>query len=68
MTNEPDIDINALFEQGTPIDEAMNEAVREVVRRHRQTGQPLAVWRNGRVELIPPELADLIDEEPPPAA
>jgi hypothetical protein len=38
----------------------MSQAVREALRAHRQAGNPVAVWRDGRVELIP---ADQIPEE-----
>jgi hypothetical protein len=31
---------------------ALKEAVREVVKRHQETGRPLAVWRNGKVVRI----------------
>lgn len=30
-------------------------AVREALARHRLAGNPVAVWRNGRVEWVPPE-------------
>ena len=33
--------------------EALKEAVKEVVERHKRTGRPLAVWKNGRVVKIP---------------
>ena len=40
----------------------MSEAVREALAAHRRAGNPVAVWRNDRVELIPaneiPELPD----------
>jgi len=35
--------------------EAMRTAVREALKRHKQAGNPVAVWRSGRVEWIPPE-------------
>jgi hypothetical protein len=35
--------------------EAMNEAVREALLRHKQAGHSVAVWRNGRVEWVAPE-------------
>lgn len=31
---------------------ALKEAVREVVERHKQTGRPLAIWRDGKVALV----------------
>ena len=38
----------------------MSQAVREALGQHRRAGNPVAVWRDGRVELIP---ADEIPEE-----
>jgi hypothetical protein len=34
---------------------AMTDAVRQALWRHKQAGNPVAVWRNGRVEWIAPE-------------
>lgn len=31
---------------------ALKEAVREVIKEHKQSGRPLAVWRNGKVVKI----------------
>jgi hypothetical protein len=56
------VDINALFEEGTPIDKAMNAAAQEAVRLHKEKGLPMAVWRNGKVEWVP---ADESDAGPP---
>lgn len=44
------------------IDEALAEAVREAVEQHRRAGNPVAIWRDGRVcwieaRDIPAELA-----------
>ena len=34
---------------------AMAEAVREALALHRWLGNPVAVWRDGRVQWIPPD-------------
>jgi hypothetical protein len=34
---------------------ALREAVQEALRHHKQAGNPVAVWRNGRVEWVQPE-------------
>lgn len=52
--------IEEAFELGTPIDEAMNKAVREAVLLHKRMGQPLAVWRDGRTVWLS---ADEVEEE-----
>jgi NCAIR mutase (PurE)-related protein len=31
---------------------ALKEAVREVIERHKKTGRPLVVWKNGRTVHI----------------
>ncbi|MDP2652748.1 MAG: hypothetical protein Q8Q08_01830 [Candidatus Omnitrophota bacterium] len=33
---------------------ALKRAVREVVERHKKTGRPLVVWKNGKVARISP--------------
>lgn len=35
--------------------EVLQLAVREALLRHKQAGNPIAVWRDGRVEWIQPE-------------
>jgi hypothetical protein len=45
----------------------MSQAVREALAQHRRDGNPVAVWRDGRVEWIPAneipaELATLLPE------
>lgn len=34
---------------------ALRRAVREALQDHKRAGNPVAIWRNGRVEWIPPE-------------
>jgi len=33
---------------------ALKDAVKEVVARHKKTGRPLAVWKNGKTTRISP--------------
>lgn len=35
--------------------QALRQAVREALLRHKREGHPIAVWQNGRVEWIAPE-------------
>jgi len=49
---------------------ALRTAVGEALLRHKQAGNPVAVWRNGRVVWIPPEEIPTAEEmdaegEPP---
>ena len=34
---------------------ALKEATEEALGRHKLAGNPVAVWRDGRVEWVPPE-------------
>lgn len=34
---------------------ALKEAVAEALAEHKRRGQPIAVWRNNKAVLIPPE-------------
>ncbi len=48
-------DIGKIFAKGTVIDAALVEAAHEALRRHKQAGHPIVVWRHGKVVKIPPE-------------
>jgi hypothetical protein len=47
--------VEIAFEEGTVIGEALNEACREAIRQHKQSGQPMVVWRDGKTVLVPAE-------------
>jgi len=44
-----------LLQDHNLIEEAINRAVREALLRHKQAGNPIAVWRDGQVVWIAPE-------------
>jgi hypothetical protein len=67
MIREPEVDIDAAFMDGTLIDQAMNEAVRQAVELYRRAGVPMAVWRDGRIQDLSADeldLEDSVDDEP----
>lgn len=43
---------------------ALRAAVRDALRQHKLAGNPVAVWRNGRVEWIAPEDIPIDDADP----
>ncbi len=45
------------------MNEAMALAARDARRLHKQTGHPLAVWREGKVAWIPADEIEVADEE-----
>lgn len=65
MSERRDVDINAAFELGTPIEEALNRGIQEAMRRHKLLGLPAAEWDGQRVVWVP--AADLLNgAEPAP--
>ena len=50
---EQALNIDQLFKAGKPIDDAINKATREAVKRHQQAQQPLVVWRDGKIVWLP---------------
>ncbi|MBM4145272.1 MAG: hypothetical protein FJ240_03215 [Nitrospira sp.] len=55
METEIKKSINEIFEEGTPIDEALKQAVRKALLRHKQAGNPVVVWQNGKMVWLKPE-------------
>ncbi len=45
---------------------ALRKAVNGVIVEHRRTGQPLVLWRDGRVAYVDPESVNLLDIDEPP--
>jgi hypothetical protein len=46
------------------IEDALGRAVRKALLRHKQAGNPIAVWRDGAVVWIAPEDIPVTEEEP----
>jgi hypothetical protein len=57
MANE-ERDISRIISEGTPIDNAIIAAAKRAIIEHKQKGQPLVVWRDGKTVLIPPDELD----------
>jgi len=55
MDDRRRLDIDELFRQRTEIDKALALAVQDALWQHKQLGNPVAVWRDGKVVWIPPE-------------
>ena len=41
---------------------ALRQAVAGVIRNHRRLGEPLAIWRDGRVVMVSPDQLALREE------
>ena len=48
-------EIDELFRDGRAIDEALRQAVRKALLRHKKAGVPIVSWEDGKVVVIPPE-------------
>lgn len=59
--DEPGVkkDILALFRDHDRMIEAMDRGVQRALWRHKQLGQSIAIWEDGRVVVIPPEEIDV---------
>lgn len=55
--------IDRVFAEGTPIDAALIEAVREARQRHKEAGTPVAEWRDGKLYWVAPQDIELEDEK-----
>ncbi len=55
MTEINDNQIDEVFAQGVLIDKAIKEAIEKAVWEHQQVGNPVAVWRDGKVVWLAPE-------------
>jgi hypothetical protein len=54
MKNDKQKDIGELFADTELVSRAMRTAVREAILQHKRAGNPIAVWRDGKVVWIPP--------------
>lgn len=62
MNPDPGRDTASAIRDGDALDRAILAARRRVIRRHRQLGIPLVVWRDGQVAEIAAESVDLSRE------
>ena len=63
MADPPKRDIEAIFLDGTEIDEALRQGVRDALRIHKLLGNPVATWRDNKVCWVQPEDIPLADED-----
>ena len=47
--------IAEIMAEGKLVDAALAAGVREALRRHRQAGQPIAEWRDGKTVWVAPD-------------
>lgn len=55
MEDEEKKAIDDIFKEGTLIDKALRQGVQEALIRQKQAGNPIVVWRDGKIVWIDPE-------------
>lgn len=61
MKKTPEKSINEIFAEGTLIDKALKQAVREAILQHKRAGNPIVVWRDGKMVWLKPE--EIVEQE-----
>lgn len=61
MSDDQTKDINALFTDGSKIDQAVKDARNKLILKHRALNEPLVIWKDGKVQHLSPD--QLEDEE-----
>jgi len=46
---------NYVFEHAVEIGQVLQHAVNQALWRHKRLGNPVAIWRDGNIVIIPPE-------------
>lgn len=47
--------IDEFFSNGSEIDEALQQAVKEALLKHKKAGNPVVSWKDGKIIWIQPE-------------
>ncbi len=55
MKKKSEKSIDEIFRDGSLIDKALKKAVQETLALHKQTGNPIVVWRDGKIVWLKPE-------------
>lgn len=54
-TQHPLADLDTILDDTARIEAALQRAVRDALRDHKRAGNPIAVWRDGKVVWLEPE-------------
>ena len=58
--------IAQIFEEGRSIDEALRRGVRGALLRHKAAGNPIVVWKDGKIVWLDPDEIPLDEDSQPP--
>jgi hypothetical protein len=62
MKSETPRTVSDLIRDNDLIQNALTKAVQGAVREHKLLGQPIVIWRDGKVVWVPPEEIELEEE------
>ncbi|MDB5320170.1 MAG: hypothetical protein JWN40_1801 [Phycisphaerales bacterium] len=63
MISRPQKSIRELFEEGTPIDDALARGVADAIRRHKKLGNSIVIWRDGQIVHVPADQIQVPEAE-----
>ena len=55
MSTRINTDNPSFVDFGKDVEKALQRAVRQALLMHKRIGNPIAIWKDGRVVIIPPE-------------
>jgi hypothetical protein len=63
MTSKDPKDVRAIMLDGTAVQRALRESWIKTLDRHKRLGNPIVVWRDGKVVWVPAEEIVIPDAE-----
>jgi len=62
MSVDSEMSVDQFLRENERIERALRRGVREALIRHKKLGQPIVIWRDGKVVWVPAEEIEI----PPP--
>ena len=63
LRQTPDPKLERALEQGRRVQRAVGDGVRRALLRHKRQGESVAVWRDGRVIIVPADQIRIPDAD-----
>ena len=65
LRETPEPKLEEVIAMGARIRRALGAGVRRALLRHKRLGESIAVWRDGKVVIVPPEQINIPDADCP---
>jgi len=66
MSTRINTDNRSFVDFGKDVERALQRAVRQALLMHKRIGNPIAIWRDGKVVIVPPEEIVIPPDVPEP--